>query len=124
MLCEVGVNPPVAYSVGVRQRVARNPLAAEAKVIQLFPMRTQASLDIAQALAPRQLCKSEAAEVVKARKVFDLMFPVVSRHAAPQRMPWQMVGKLCEDVLPRVHVALAGLLQRGLSGHTCKKSSR
>src|ERR1700752_4119039 len=38
MLGEVGVNPPVAYSVGVRQRIARNPLAAETKVIQLFPM--------------------------------------------------------------------------------------
>jgi hypothetical protein len=87
-------------------------------------MRTQASLDIAQALAPRQLCKSEAAELVKAREVFDLMFPIVSRHAAPQRMPWQMIGQLCEDVLPLVHIALAGLLQRGLSSYACKKSSR
>jgi hypothetical protein len=58
-LCKVGIDAPVAYLIGVGQSIAGD-LSTDAHVISFLICRTQARLDIPQALPISELRKSHA----------------------------------------------------------------
>lgn len=62
MRCEIGINPPLASGVGMRQGVASNARGTEAQTIKLGTLRLQTGFDIARALTPSGLRERQAAE--------------------------------------------------------------
>ena len=79
-LSEARVDAPVARRVGVGQRVAGDG-AANPQVIELGGLRSQARLDIAQALPVGQLRKGHAQILIETREALDL---VLARRSAPR----------------------------------------
>src|SRR5665213_3897293 len=71
-LREVGIDPPVARRVGVRQRVERY-LRADPHVIELLGLRAQARFDVAQTLPEPQLREGHAQELVHAAEALHLV---------------------------------------------------
>jgi hypothetical protein len=69
-------------TIRIGQRAPRD-LAAKAEVIQLRSHRSQASFDIAQAFAKRQLRKCEAQELIAAR---EATWPTIATPASYARM--------------------------------------
>ena len=65
VLCEVGIDPPVAHRVGIGQGVAGDR-TAETEMVEFGRLRTQTRFDVAQALAPGQLRKRQAQILIKA----------------------------------------------------------
>ena len=102
-LGEVGIDPPVAVLVGVGQSVARNA-AADAHVIELVCLRTQAGFDVSQALPVGQLCKRHGQILVVAGERLDLAVSAIPFDASSKRMHGQVIHHLREDELARVHV--------------------
>ena len=78
MLCEVGIDPPIAHRVGIGQGVASDG-AAETQMIELGGLRAQTSFDVAQAFAPGQLRKRQTQILIKAGESLDLVLATIAR---------------------------------------------
>ena len=90
---EVGIEAPVALLVGVGEGIAGHA-AAQSHVIEFVPVRTQADLDIAQALAVGELGKSQTEELVDAGKGLDVAVALITPDAAAEDMHGQMGHEL------------------------------
>ena len=104
VLGEVGIDAPVAHGVGIGQRVAGD-VAAETQMVELGRLRTKASFNIAQALAPGQLRERQAQILIKAREPLDLVLAIVAGHATTKRRQRQMLHELGKDVMALMHRA-------------------
>jgi hypothetical protein len=122
-LGEVGIDAPVAYAVGVGQRVACNH-TAEPHVIELRTLSPQADLHLAQTLPIGQLCERHAQELVEATEPLDLMLTVVPRDAPAKPMQRQMIHDLGEHQLAGVHALPPRDLARETSACVTGGSSR
>jgi hypothetical protein len=71
----------------------------------LAALSAQARLDLAQALAERQLRERHAKELIQAAEPSDLEFAAIPLHASAKCAERQMLGQLCEYKLSLVHRA-------------------
>src|SRR5664279_2348006 len=101
-LGQVGIDAPVAHRVRIGQGVA-GYAAADAHVIELARLCSQASFDVAQAFAIGKLRERHAEILIEARKRFDFVFAPVTRYAATKRRQWQMLHDLRENQLAHDH---------------------
>jgi len=93
---------PVALFVGVGQSRFGNRLP-EAQMVAGSRSRIQAVGNVAQTLAPSQLGKCHADELLPAAKVTDARLRIVAIHKTRKRLPMHEVEDLREDVAARVH---------------------
>ena len=63
-------------------------------------MRPQAGFNITQTFPRRELREGQAAKLVKAGKMLDLVFAALAGHATAKDLPGQMIHHLREHVLP------------------------
>jgi hypothetical protein len=101
-LREVGIDPPIAHFVGIRQRAAGDA-ASNAHVVQLLALRPQARLDVAQTLAVGQLGERQAQKLLEAAEALDLVLAPVRRHTPAKCRQRQMLGQLCKNQLACMH---------------------
>src|ERR1700674_741180 len=101
---EIGIDAPVACGIGVGQRVARD-VTADAKVIELAGLSTQAGFDVAQALAIRELCECHTQVLIQTREALDLVLALIPSNAAAKRSEWQMLHHLRKNELALMHRA-------------------
>lgn len=106
-LGEIGMDAPVARLVGISQCGAPDRLT-KAHVVELAALRRQACLDIAQALAVRQLCEGHHAELLGAGQGAGPLIATVAVNATGKRRPWEDVHQLGEQGLAGVHGDLRG----------------
>src|SRR5690606_13949881 len=124
-LREIGIDPPVAYLVGVGEGVARNA-SSNAHVVELAALRPQADLDIAQTLPVSHLCKGHAQKLIQAAERFELALPFVTLHAPTECVHRHVTDHLREDKLSRIHRSTPSLcaLRREAHGNGPAGSSR
>ena len=103
-LCEVGMNAPVTCLVGIGQSAARYG-TANAHVIELVALRTQARFDVAQALTIGHLGKGHAQILVKTDKLLHLPVTAITRHTAPECVQGQMARQLRKNQFANVHAS-------------------
>src|SRR5664279_6603921 len=101
-LGQVGIDAPVAHRIRIGQGVA-GYAAADAHVIELARLCSQASFDVAQAFSVGKLRERHAEILIEARKRFDFVFAPVTRYAATKRRQWQMLHDLRENQLAHDH---------------------
>ena len=101
-LGQVGVDAPVAHRVRIGQGIAGDA-AADAHVIELALLRSQARFDVAQALAIGQLRERHAEVLIETRECFDFVLAPATRDATTKRRQWQMLHNLREHQLAYVH---------------------
>lgn len=78
-------------------------------------MIAQTSLDVTQALAPRQLREGKTQILVEARKPLDLAFTVIALDTTSKRRQRQMLQDLGKDVMAFGHwLFLATVASQGL----------
>lgn len=82
---KVGVDAPVAHLVGVGQVVA-GYRRADAHVIELALLGTQAGFDVPQTLAVSQLCEGHTEILVETGELLDLEVAVVTIDALMENM--------------------------------------
>lgn len=104
-LRELEIDAPVAFFVGIGQRAFAH-VAANAKVVELPRLRTQATFDIPQALAVGQLRKGHAQELIQATESANVEIAAVLHHQPPKRMPRREYHHLREDELAGVWLPL------------------
>jgi hypothetical protein len=66
-------------------------------------LRTQIDFDVAQGLSVGQLREGHGEELIQAREVLDLVFPVVIGHTAAKRTQRQIEHELRKYELALVH---------------------
>lgn len=103
-LGEIGIDTPVALSVGVCQCVAGDA-ATNAHMIELVRLRPQARFDIAQAFSVGQLGERHDQELIEARKGFGLVGTVIAGDTTSKRRQRQVRHQLCEYQLAGMHGA-------------------
>ncbi len=101
-LREIGVDAPVAYGIGVGERIARDR-RSKAEVIQLGALGAQARLDVAQALPKRQLRERHAQKLIQTGERLDLAFPAIPSHTSTKRRQRKVLHQLREDQFAVVH---------------------
>src|SRR5215471_9357923 len=102
MLCEVGIDPPIAHRVGIGQGVASDG-AAETQMIELGRLRAQTSFDVAQAFAPGQLRERQTQILIKAGEPLDLVLATIARDAPTKCRQRQMRHDLGKYVMALLH---------------------
>lgn len=112
-LSKVGVDAPIVRLVGIGQSGARNP-APEAHVIKLALHRAQASFDVAEALAKRQLGKGQAKELIEAGKAAQFVIAAVLRDALVELVRRDVIDQLGEDGTAGKHALLSEGKAEGL----------
>ena len=108
VLRELGVHLPRPHRIRVRERVARNRLAAKTHVVQPRRLRSQVDFDIAQRLAPGQLGEGHGEELVEAGELLHLVIAAVHCHAAAKRGQ----GQMGHDLRKHEHALMHGSLRR------------
>jgi hypothetical protein len=122
-LRQIGVDAPVAALVGIGQRGAFD-CAAKAGVIEPASLRTQAYLDVAQALAIGQLRKGHGQKLVPARQTAHPAVAVVALHAPAELVVRDQAHELREHRLPLIHPRPSSLVLGGrYGGATAKRNS-
>jgi len=117
-LGEVGVDPPVACLVRVRERAPRHP-APQARVVELRLHGPQARLDVAEALPVRQLGEGHTEELVVAGERMDPMLPAVALDTRVEAAPRDGVHELGKDGATRRHwPVLSAAWQSENPGHS------
>jgi hypothetical protein len=101
-LGEVAVDAPIAHCVGVGQSVA-GYIAADAEMVELGAVCSQAGFDIAQALSPCELRKCHAQILVETREALDLVLAVVVSNTTPEGRQRQVLHDLRENEFALVH---------------------
>lgn len=120
-LGEVRVNPPVTGFIGVGQGVTGN-VAADPHVIQSILHRTQAGLNVAEALPKSQLSEGHAEELIETGEAFDLVVATVSLDAFSELIKRQEIHNLGEDGRRCIHRSLLSV-DGQKSDHNIKSSS-
>ena len=82
-------------------------------MVELVLVSTQASLDIAQALAKGQLCKGHAEVLVETREGLLVTVAVVACYATAEGMHWQMVDDLRKNEPADVHDGVSKIPEMG-----------
>ena len=95
-LGEVGHDAPVARLVRIGQGAPCHA-APDAHVVELGLHGPEAGLDVAQALAVRQLGESQAEELIETREAPDLVVALVARDASAERRQREEVHHLRKD---------------------------
>ena len=103
MLRQICKNLLWPNAVAVGQGVARDGLAAKAKVIEVLAMHTQIDLDIAQRIARGQLTKRQSQKLIDTREVFDFVMRAPCLDHAAECIQRQISHDLRKDELTRVH---------------------
>jgi len=101
-LCEVGVNTPVAFFVGIGQ-CAAGDLGAYAHVVELVALGFEAGFDVAQALSIGELRECHGTILVLASKALDVSVAIVSLSATPKGVQRQMIHHLCKNEFACIH---------------------
>ena len=109
---DVGIDTPVSGVVGLGQSIAGNG-TAEAHVIQFGLEGVQAGFDVAQAGSERQLCKSQAEELIVTREFAHSIIAAVFADELIEIALGQESHKLREQKLAGVHCQV---LSRVFSG--------
>jgi hypothetical protein len=104
-LGEVGVDPPVARLVGIRQGAARHA-APDAHVVKLRLHRAETRLDVAEALPIRELGEGQAEELVETREAAHLVLALVARDAGAELRQREEVHRLRKDRSTGMHGSL------------------
>ena len=79
-LCEIAVDTPVPFLVGVGQRGALD-WTTEAGVVKLLALRGQTYFDVAQAFAVRKLGKGHGEKLIPARERTHTLVATIASHA-------------------------------------------
>ena len=95
-LSNLGVDAPVAFQVGVRQRVAGD-VAAKAHMIEPWVYGAETNFDIAQTLPRGELGESETQELVETGKALDLVIPPVALDATAELNHGEQIHQLLEN---------------------------
>lgn len=101
-LGKVGIDPPVARLVGIRERAARHP-APDAHVVEPGLHRAETRLDVAEALPVGPLGEGQTQELVEAREAADLVLALVAGHAGVELRQREALHDLREDGATTVH---------------------
>lgn len=104
---ELGINAPVARLVGVGQGAAAH-VATQPQVIEFGGLRAQTRLDVAQAFAVGQLCKSHRQKLVQAAEGAHVEIAAIFRHQTAKGMPRRELHELRENEIANVHRCLPG----------------
>jgi hypothetical protein len=99
---QVGPDAPVTRLVGLGQCDSAYG-AAQAHAVKLVRIGAQHRLDVAQALAPSQLCKCHDAELLGAVEAAHPIVATVALHDAAQARPGYELHQLREQRLALVH---------------------
>ena len=84
-LCEIGVDAPVPFFVGIGQCTASN-LGSNTHVVELGTLGPETSFDVAQAFPVGELRKGHATVLVLAGKALDVLVATITLDATPQYM--------------------------------------
>jgi hypothetical protein len=104
---KVLVNAPVALFVGVGQSAAGDA-TPDAQVVELGRVRSQAGLDVSQALPIGQLRENHAQVLIQMREGKCWIVSGVSRDTPAKRVQRQMLHQLSEYQFPRIHRNTSG----------------
>ncbi len=102
-LSELGVDAPVPALVCIGQRAACNRAIAQTAVVQLLGDCMQARLDVAQALAMRELSEGHDHVLIPRGQASDPPIAAVPMYNSPQRIARQMIEQLRENRPAFVH---------------------
>lgn len=103
MMSQVGKNFPGSDAVCVGQRVARDRLATQPHVVEMFALRSQIDLDIAQRFACRQLRKGERQKLIQTAEVLDFVLSTSRCHHSTESFQRQIRHDLSEYQLSGMH---------------------
>jgi hypothetical protein len=101
-LSKVGVDPPIADLIGMRQGIARN-FSAEAHMIELLSIASKAGLNVPEAFSIGELGKSHAKELIHTGKGLYLVVAPVSFDTFAQLVHRQEFHELGENGFPGIH---------------------
>jgi hypothetical protein len=99
---EVGIDPPIAHLVRIRERRAVNRLA-EADVVEFVRLGRQAGFDVTQALPIGQLREGHGPELLGARQRTHRAVATITADDPRKRAPRQEIHQLREQCLAGVH---------------------
>lgn len=102
VLSEVGIDGPVANTVGVCQGL-RGYRAAKPHVVKLVCLTSQAGLNVAQALAVGQLREGRSQILIQADEMLDRVLPIVANDAATESGQRKMCHNRRKDEFFRIH---------------------
>ena len=101
-LCEVGINLPRTFFVGVGQS-ALGDVAAEPCMVEFGFHRPQTYLDIAERFFEGQLCVSHAQELIEARKFPQAVIAAIAEDTLVELVFWNEVHDLRENDPVGIH---------------------
>src|SRR5450432_237228 len=104
-LCKFAMDAPVASFVSVGQGTATD-VAADAQMIELGVLRSQAGFDVAQTLAVGQLREGQTQKLIQARKPAYIEVAVIFIDAASESVPRRKLHDLREDKSAAIHEPL------------------
>ena len=99
---QVGPNSPVARLVGICQGGAMNAVA-KYHGVQLARVGSKSYFDIAQALAPSQLCKGHDAKLLGASQTSYARVAAIAGHDSGKACPWNELHDLRKQGLADIH---------------------
>lgn len=103
MLSQVDKYFPESDAVCVGQHVARDRIATQPHVVEMFALRSQIDLDIAQRFACRQLRKGERQKLIQTAEVLDFVLSTSRCHHSTESFQRQIRHDLCEYQLSGMH---------------------
>jgi len=111
------IDPPIASFIGIGQRSARYA-AANAYVVKLLTLGSEARLDVSQTFPPRKLGERHASKLVGTTEALDRLIAIVALDAAPKCVHRQVIHHLRKYKLALVHLPLpaARIAGRKLGG--------
>src|SRR5262249_25370873 len=99
------IDPPIASFIGIGQRSARYA-AANAYVVKLLALGSEARLDVSQTFPPRKWAKRYASKLVETTKALARFIAIVAPDAAPKCVHRQVIHPLRKDKLALVPLPL------------------
>jgi Txe/YoeB family toxin of Txe-Axe toxin-antitoxin module len=100
---QIGKDFPGSDAVCIGQRVARDRLAAQPHMIEMFALRSQIDLDIAQRFARSELCKGKNQELIQTTEILNLVLRSTSCNHSTECFERQISHDLREYQLSIVH---------------------
>src|SRR5438445_2297562 len=101
-LGKIGIDAPVAHSVGIGQRIASHR-RTNPEMIELGTLRAQAYFDVSKALPKSQLCKRHAQELIQAREGLDFERASIAGDATAEGGQRKVLHQLRKHQLASVH---------------------
>ena len=103
MVRQVCKDLPGSDAIGVGQRVARNRLATQPHVVEIFSLSPQIDLDIAQRFACGQLGKGQHQKLIQTTEVLNFVLRAPHSHHPAECLEWQIGHHLSEYQLSCAH---------------------